>query len=585
MLVYSTMQQQGQHPYWLQSLILCVLGSFGGGIIAPVLIGKPPAIFSNDLILFASIIVWFFIYNLRGSSLLNIPVIKLTWLFFLGVFRTNAVVGIVQVANTVLAPSKYYPIPVFGPILAGTLLGSMGSFLPFDKGLAAISRNTPWPIQAAFYSSSFYHIMAHDQNGILGITLRGLIGPCTPTTTMVIIAFMQISHLWLQYIIHADINIFAPVHNILYLIFLVEGPKSIAKMPIKTVDSTTPLPYIGWDIFTRRRLRVFLEVGRVFLIIAGISCHIFFMIPPTELSTVSLTSRFHRTAVVDKKSGELELFAVEMSYKDYRVLTRHALPLHHSLGSCQWFASWRSCQPYAMKFELLTMAGSEMNRSEYRLAIYGKETNKLVFNDAFKNVTPLHVSEILKVKSMALPLQKLEQPQLVMGITGTLFAVFTPTILSSKSPASSEMLTVQYVPWFNTSVIEDSPSIPSSAGAVKGFPCGQMLPSLPSPKTPLSDKNNKKKAPAQTPQVDKFGLFLTEGRGVSYVSFNGTDGRLMAYCEDPEVMTIAKMKTAGLQLLQTSMTQLAGLVEGLYTTMLERSMAALPPQRRLNPEF
>ena len=86
-------------------------------------------------------------------------------------FRTHAIIGIVTVANSILAAGIYYPIPLIGPIIAGTrnsptimmsyiiyskVLGSLGAFLPFDKGLAAVTAGTPWPIQAAFLTAVIY---------------------------------------------------------------------------------------------------------------------------------------------------------------------------------------------------------------------------------------------------------------------------------------------------------------------------------------------------------------------------------------------------------------------------------------------
>ena len=45
-----------------------------------------------------------------------------------------------------------------GPILAGTLLGSCGAFLPWDKGLSPVANGTPWPMQAAALTSAFYYL-------------------------------------------------------------------------------------------------------------------------------------------------------------------------------------------------------------------------------------------------------------------------------------------------------------------------------------------------------------------------------------------------------------------------------------------
>lgn len=51
--------QNGANLYWLHSLILVVLTGFGGGMVAPVLIGKPPLFYQNELIVPFCIIAWY----------------------------------------------------------------------------------------------------------------------------------------------------------------------------------------------------------------------------------------------------------------------------------------------------------------------------------------------------------------------------------------------------------------------------------------------------------------------------------------------------------------------------------------------
>jgi uncharacterized membrane protein YeiH len=44
--------------YWLHSLLLVVITGFGGGMVAFVMIGKPPIIVGNEFIVPACILVW-----------------------------------------------------------------------------------------------------------------------------------------------------------------------------------------------------------------------------------------------------------------------------------------------------------------------------------------------------------------------------------------------------------------------------------------------------------------------------------------------------------------------------------------------
>lgn len=40
----------GKELFWAESLILTFFMAFGGGIVAPFLLGKPPIFFVNDLL-------------------------------------------------------------------------------------------------------------------------------------------------------------------------------------------------------------------------------------------------------------------------------------------------------------------------------------------------------------------------------------------------------------------------------------------------------------------------------------------------------------------------------------------------------
>lgn len=45
------MEKAGGKPlFWAESLVLTFFLAFGGGILAPFLLGKPPVMFVNDLI-------------------------------------------------------------------------------------------------------------------------------------------------------------------------------------------------------------------------------------------------------------------------------------------------------------------------------------------------------------------------------------------------------------------------------------------------------------------------------------------------------------------------------------------------------
>lgn len=43
-------KDSGKHPFWAESLVMTYMMAFGGGILAPFLLGKPPVMFVNDLV-------------------------------------------------------------------------------------------------------------------------------------------------------------------------------------------------------------------------------------------------------------------------------------------------------------------------------------------------------------------------------------------------------------------------------------------------------------------------------------------------------------------------------------------------------
>lgn len=447
-------QLRGQPTlYWLHSLVLTVIGSFGGGFIAPVLLGKPALVFNNDLIMLCSIACWYFVHYLSGHHLLNWKPVKMIWSCFLGIFRTGAVINIVVMAHNTLTPSKYYPIPLFGPILSGTLLGSMGAFLPFDKGLAAISKNTPWAIQAAFLSAVIYHLMIHDTHGLFGVSLRLMLGTYSRSTITVLIAIMQIAHLELQLFLSPEANMFTPLHKLGYLLFQVEGPK----LPSQQVPSATL--NVGWNLKTRNRLKWLLDLSRVLIVLLVFTGHIFLMVLPVSLPAVP-TSTFP-TALTMQPT----LQNATVSLKQYEELRRHALPLNSSIGRCQWFQPWRQCQPVMMKLEQLL--ANNADTGTYRLAVYEHMVNKILYEAAVAHLTPIYASSPVTVNKLktTIPAGYHADPSLVLHTQGILYLIWMP-----KLPIIHEQ--TQFNVWFYPM----AQVIPSAAKDEEY--CGQVLPTL-----------------------------------------------------------------------------------------------------------
>jgi len=115
---------KGKKPYWLYSYVSVVIAAFGGGFLAPALIGKPASPVGNDLCLPIALVAWYSVHYIPGVyDLVTMTIVKAVWYSIYGLYRTYTVCKFVKEAATVLPPGQYYPIPLVGPILVGTLLG------------------------------------------------------------------------------------------------------------------------------------------------------------------------------------------------------------------------------------------------------------------------------------------------------------------------------------------------------------------------------------------------------------------------------------------------------------------------------
>lgn len=524
--VYSALKVQPQRSYWVYSLVLSVLSAFGGGIFVPIFAGKSSFAFHNDFVLFACILVWYFLNYLNGQYLTEIPAIRCVWMFLLGIFRTNSVVTMVNVANGVFSASKCYPTPMFGPIVLGTAVGSCGQFLPFDKGLNPIKQSTIWSIQAAFFSAFFYHCMINDKTGFVGICLRTMIGSYSAATVMMIIATIQIVQLYVQYFLHPDANILSPIHKVLYVIFQVQGPRPAG--PEKS-------DHVGWSMVARERLRHLLDLGRVLLVILALASHIFVMIVPTHLPTSSIaSSHFSPLPVRSNTTYGIEAASITLPWQDYRKeILRKSLPLRRSIGLCQWLGgmamgsaaasnSHKSfCAPYFMKFEKISNSeledSNEHTVMEYRLAVYEKIIMKMIWDGAVQNISPVHVSSLMHVavQEQLESYMNTESTRLVLSDNGVLYIVFGPEVSVPASPSVS----LYYVPWMKIT--------PYSVAADPGI-CGQLV--------PLGS--------GESGNVVDFGASMEElvtkdrdfanqddsSNIVTYFTLSSDDGRVVAYC-------------------------------------------------------
>ena len=191
---------------WFHAFCVSVVSGYGGALLAPLWMGRPSSILSNDLALACCSIAFVLVNYLpfeMGYRLGNTLPVTLVTCMFAQLFRTMGVVKFVAIAFEAFkaTPSAYYPTPIFGPIVFATLLGNMGSFLL--KGFNGhLEKGMPWPFQNGLFCATLYHFFVYDQKGFIGIALRDAVhsvpaiqmGLDDSTFALVFVsAFMQIT--------------------------------------------------------------------------------------------------------------------------------------------------------------------------------------------------------------------------------------------------------------------------------------------------------------------------------------------------------------------------------------------------------
>ena len=218
------------------------------------------------------------------------------------------------------------------------MLGCFGNFLPFDRGLSAISNGTSWPIQGSILTAVVYHLQVNDQIGFVGKSFRLIVGSYNETDTRIILVTIHLITNLLHTFFSNDANLFTPIHKFLYLIFQVQGP--IGQHQIKAREAT-----VGWNYHTRIYLERIIELSRLIAVIAVIMGHIYITQIPTT--------------IVENKLFQF----------------------NEKIGSCQLFNTFQNCKPYIFTLETIpTTAGSKDTNVVPRLAVYETKLKELTNN-------------------------------------------------------------------------------------------------------------------------------------------------------------------------------------------------------------
>lgn len=356
--------------YWLHSLVTTILGCFGGGILTPILLasGKQPVIFANELAIPCTILIWYLINYCGFDHVFRFKPVKFFFTVMVALWRTNATINNVILGCTMGKPSPYYPTPLAGPLIAGTLINVLGAFFPFDKGLGPIQKGTVWTMQSAFISSAMYYFIVMDREGFMGIAVRSVVGDLSHRTVAGLICGFQMITLAAQAIFDdPNVNFFTPIHKVGYAVFGFEGPPAPAAPPAKRPILATTKGVVHALFFA-------------FVTLYFMS----FRVPPVTLPAIS------RPSYVEKGGVEFATLTAVPSA---------GLSLDQPIGSCQWKAALpfmsSSCSSYALRLEehhichnstcgspiecmtpsrsgctVAALKGNHIDRAEVRLAVH-----------------------------------------------------------------------------------------------------------------------------------------------------------------------------------------------------------------------
>ena len=135
---------------WFHAFALTTIAAFGGGWFGFIWMGKPTSLITGgDVTLTITAIVFVMLTYTPmdiGYKIGNMLPVKIMMNSLAQLFRGLGMIGFINAASAEVAPSKYYPTAVLGPVVYGTLLGNMGAF--FLKGFHGhLEKDIPWAFQ------------------------------------------------------------------------------------------------------------------------------------------------------------------------------------------------------------------------------------------------------------------------------------------------------------------------------------------------------------------------------------------------------------------------------------------------------
>lgn len=174
--------------YWFYRFLQSVFIGFSGGIFGTIFLGKPCPFLLNDIhmtsCVLSFVLVQIVLPNVRqvlqsmfptenssasSSSLIHFGItipIQIVITLYAQLFRSMGLIKFITVCHLeLLLPhyrsisTKYYNMPIFGPVVYGTLLGNMGGFIL--NGIDGYTQKSgiPYPFQNGNVSNNCVHVV------------------------------------------------------------------------------------------------------------------------------------------------------------------------------------------------------------------------------------------------------------------------------------------------------------------------------------------------------------------------------------------------------------------------------------------
>ena len=146
---------------YFHGCVLMVLANFGGSTIAAVMVGKPVAFVCNEALVTCCLLTWTVIYLMPSVvfGLMSNPVGRQLTSLCYEIQRCHVLMNCTKMAAACLPAQLAVPSPgrvaIIGPLIAGTLGGCGGGFMPLDKGLGPIEKGLNWRMASALINSTW----------------------------------------------------------------------------------------------------------------------------------------------------------------------------------------------------------------------------------------------------------------------------------------------------------------------------------------------------------------------------------------------------------------------------------------------